>query len=125
MTDRIVVVNEAIMTPDNRPYWVMPEVLAAIPNLPMFSIGVVAQAFFGMHPDTLRYWVWREIKKGGPILDGNRMEIRSNGKYRIYSIADVERLAHALAQAGYIDGERLGRIILMVKTNAQMFGVPL
>ena len=125
MADRIVVVNELVMTPDGRPYWITPEILRAFPHIPKFNISVVAKAFFGINSETLRYWVWKEIKSGGPILDGSRMEISRKGKYRVYSIADIERLAHALAQAGYIDGERLVRIVLMVKTSAQMYGVPL
>lgn len=125
MTDRIIIVNEAIQTPDNRPYWIIPDVLRGIENPPEFSTGGVSKIFFATHPATFRYWLWKEESKGGPILDGSRIEIEQRDGYRVYSIEDVEKLAHAFARAGYIDGDRLGKIVLMVKTCAQMYGIPL
>jgi hypothetical protein len=42
---------------------------------------------------------------------------------RYYTLADIERMAHALAQQGIIDGTRLAHTILMAKVNARLYGV--
>jgi hypothetical protein len=123
MADHIVVVNQSIMTPDNRPYWITPEIVSVAENNFVFATGTVAEAFFGVPVTTLRWWLWKENLKGGLKLDGSPFAIRQINKNRVFTIGDIERLGHALAQAGHIDGDRLGKIVLMVKTHAQLAGM--
>jgi len=125
MADRILIVKESIMTPDNRPYWITDELVSVSPNNFSFLTATVAEVFFGVPANRLRWWLWKEREKGGLTLDGKPFNLRRSSNYRVFNIGDVEKLAHALAQAGHIDGDRLSKIILMVKTHAQLAGMPL
>lgn len=44
------------------------------------------------------------------------------GGARVYALSDVEQMAHALAQGGHIDGSTLASVIILVKTNARVYG---
>lgn len=73
---------------------------------PLFSIGMVAMVFFNMSP----HWVrWLDHK---PIyFQGEELIARRRNGARIYTLSDVEKMAHGLAQAKRIKIERL-RLIL-------------
>jgi hypothetical protein len=109
---------------------------------PHFSVQEVSKVFFGNGPDWLR-WRMRPddkriknketgvvtIKKGKYpegylILDGQKIEPkRTDAGARYFTLADVERMAHALAQGGHIDGAQLTNVIVLVKTVAKTYGV--
>jgi hypothetical protein len=102
---------------------------------PHYSVQEVAKFFFGRTADWLR---WRYLsdektdKKTGEItpakhpdgyfvLDGVPLEPKKSlTGYRWYTIADVERMAHALAQNGAIDGWQLDNIVNLVKAAASV-----
>lgn len=63
------------------------------------------------------------------ILDGKPMEFKrkpsptGSETARYFTLADIERMAHALAQQGIIDGTRLSLIVLQVQACARTWGV--
>jgi hypothetical protein len=93
---------------------------------PTFSVGEVAKVFFGRTGHWIR---WCE-NKGKLTLDGKQVghrttflddegnqaltgEGRPKPGYRYYTLADVEAMAHALAQHQTIDG---GELIMVLAT---------
>lgn len=55
---------------------------------------------------------------GGIDVTGHRTEVGA----RSYTLADVEKMAHALAQQGGINGAELGHALLAVQTVARVWG---
>jgi hypothetical protein len=95
---------------------------------PRFSVQEVSKFFFGKGPDWLR-WRMRESEeypKGYFVLDSKAIEPkRTVAGARYFTLADVERMAHALAQQGGIDGQQLTNIVVLVKTCAKVYGMDL
>jgi hypothetical protein len=106
--------------------------------VPNFSMQEVAKCFFGHDADWLRWRIRPDKPKsdgtqafpnGCFVLDGKAMEFKRkpspNGSTtaRFFTLADVERMAHALAQNGIIDGMRLSVIIIQVRACAKLYGV--
>lgn len=107
---------------------------------PHFSVQEVAKTFFGNGPDWLRWRMRPDDKRvkqpdgsvlvvkgkypeGYFILDGKKIEPkRTDAGARYFTLADVERMAHALAQGGHIDGAQLQNIVVLVKTLAKVYG---
>lgn len=114
---------------------------------PRFSVQEASKTFFGQGPDWLR-WRMRPEKPsrrtgdskhpdGFFLLDGKPLEFKrlavppTSKKYgdpnavtaRYYTLADIERMAHALAQQGIIDGLRLANIMVIVRCCARLYGV--
>jgi hypothetical protein len=101
---------------------------------PSFSVQEVARCFLGVKPDWLR-WRMRSDRTaeshGQPpllSLDGKSLEFKrrnpedpKSGRY--YTLADIERVAHALCQGGYISGTDLAHVVLMVRTCARLHGI--
>lgn len=114
---------------------------------PHFSVLEVAKVFFGCGPDWFR-WRMRpdDHKVKGPdgkylrnpdgtfvmekgdypegyfVLDGEKIEPkRTEAGARYFTLADVERMAHALAQGGQIDGAQLTNTVMMVKACAKIY----
>lgn len=101
---------------------------------PSFSVQEVARCFLGVKPDWLR-WRMRsdraaESRGQEPLLMLNRKPLEfkrrnpsdpKSGRY--YTLADIERVAHALCQSGYIDGTKLAHVVLMVRTCARLHGI--
>lgn len=96
---------------------------------PNFTVAEVSKVFFAEDPDWLR---WR-IKKteqnphGFFILDGEPLperRVQNGSKYgfRYYTLADIEKMAHALAQNGAISGARLTHIIGIIKNMLKLYG---
>lgn len=85
---------------------------------PTFSVSEVGKVFFARSP----HWVrWRE-RKGDFVLDGVDVSgDRADGGARRYNLADIEKMAHALAQHGSIDGAQLNIALLMVQLQAQLW----
>lgn len=107
-------------------------------HVPNFAVQEVAKCFFGKEADWLR-WRMRPDKprtdgtqtypEGAFVLDGKPMEFKRKPSphggetARYFTLADVERMAHALAQQGIIDGTRLSLIVLQVQACARTWGV--
>jgi len=92
---------------------------------PSFSVNEMAKVFFAR----TGYWVrWRE-GRGQFLLDGvpiANKRTQANGDYpgqRRYNLADVELIAHALAQRGAITRKQLRQTLFLVKAIAQMWGI--
>lgn len=94
--------------------------------LPNFSVQEAAKSFFARSSDWLR-WRYREAKdfpQGYFVLDGVVLEPKRNPKgQRYYTLADIERMAHALSQTGAIDGEMFSNIMETVLNVARLYEV--
>lgn len=87
---------------------------------PNFSVQETAKVFFGKKGDWLR---WRE-RTGGFTIDGKSVLPRRSEKgNRRYTLADIERMAHALAQNEAIDGWTLTTVIMLIKWQARLHKV--
>jgi hypothetical protein len=81
----------------------------------LMGVGV----FFGRSAHWMR---WRE-RNGFFILDGEDVSgHRTTQGARRYTLADVEKIAHALAEKDAINGAQLMNALLMVQTNARIWG---
>jgi hypothetical protein len=133
------------MLPEGKRFWLddtdFPLDKEGLPT-PTFKVKEVAEVFFGKSDDWLR-WRMRpndrrvrnpetgevELVPGDHpdgyfILDGSPMEFkRTESGARYFTLADIERMATALAQGGHIDGARFTLVIKMVVTCARLHGV--
>jgi hypothetical protein len=91
---------------------------------PWFSVGEVGKFFFARTP----HWVrWRE-EKGFFTLDGRdvattRTDLDVTGKpgHRRYNLADIEKMAHALAEKGAMSSAQLRRTLRLVEMEARLW----
>lgn len=92
---------------------------------PTYTVQEAAKFFFGKSPDWLR---WRTKKTadnpdGFFVLDGEPLpDHRTDAGFRYYTLHDIEKMAHALAQNNGIDGGTLQAIITMVRTSCRIYG---
>lgn len=92
---------------------------------PNYTVSEASKFFFAQKPDWLR---WRSKKtKENPdgffVLDGEPLpDHRTDAEFRYYTLADIERMAHALAQNGGISGARLKHITTLIRTLCKMYG---
>lgn len=96
--------------------------------VPMLRVGEVAKVFFAASDAWLRWRMRPDAKGVYPdgffVLDGKPLTFRrTESGSRRFSLADVERMAHALTQTGVLDGASLNRVLTMVKACAQLYGV--
>lgn len=85
---------------------------------PKFSVGEIAKVFFGRSSHWIR---WNE-RRGKILLDGEAVGAdRSESGARRYDLADIEKMAHALAQTGAIDGEQLRNALHIVQIQARIY----
>lgn len=94
--------------------------------LPAYTVQEAAKVFFGRGPDWLRwrYRPAREYPHGYFVLDDVILEPkRTDTGNRYYTLADIERMAHALAENNAIDGEQLSVIIQLVLLQARVHRV--
>lgn len=90
---------------------------------PHFSVQETAKAFFTRSPWWLR-WRYRDDSRPAFVLNGvSLVPKRTPTGNRYYTLADIERMAHAMADAEMINGERLVQILTLVLTQAAMYGV--
>lgn len=83
---------------------------------PLFTISEVAKFFFGRTTHWLR---WREPF----MLDGKEVGTRRTETHaRVYALDDVEKMAHALAEAGDLTGDRFEGCLLAVEAVAKVWG---
>lgn len=93
---------------------------------PNFGAQEAAKIFFGKGPDWLR-WRYQPAPQhpdgyfvlGNQILEPKRTE--SNQRY--YTLADIERMAHALAQNDAIDGSQVVSAISLALLIARNYGI--
>lgn len=105
--------------------------------LPNFSVQEAAKTFFGKGPDWLR-WRYRPANNypdgyfvltglpQGPDHKPVRIVLtpkRNEKGIRYYTLADVERMAHALAQNQAIDGAILANILEIVLNVSRLYEV--
>lgn len=84
---------------------------------PRYSTSEVAKFFFGRSPHWMR---WRE-RKGHFVLNGTPVEPeRTATGSRTYTLADVERLAHALASNHAIDARQLAMTLRAVQVQGMI-----
>lgn len=88
---------------------------------PSMSASDVGKVFFARSPE----WIQKHERERSIVLDGvpvaNR---RTERNHRIYSLYDVERMAHALAQNGIIDGQQLHQAMVVVRYMSYIWGYP-
>lgn len=93
--------------------------------VPSFSSTEVAKMFFGKNSGWMQ---WRMRKsddhpQGFFILDGEPMEFNFFNGQRRFSLYDIERMAHALAQGGHLPPGDLSKTIHLVRYCAQLHGI--
>lgn len=116
--------------PGGRRFWVTPDMVRvdkhAVP-VPVFGVEATAQMFFARSGSWLRMRMRPhppEFPHGYFVLDGKPLKIRrTKSDARIFSLADIEPMAWALAQNGVIDSDQLTAIIQLVKWSARLHGI--
>lgn len=102
---------------------------------PIFTVQEVAKFFFGRSADWMRWRIspdkpptnasadWEpKYPHGMLVLDGEPLpERRTKANYRYYTLADIERMAHALKQHDAIDGSALANTVSIVKYVAKQY----
>jgi len=88
---------------------------------PMFSVGETSKVFFARSPQWLRLHESRghfEVDGVGPVI------ARREGKFaRVYSLADVEAIAHGLAYHRVISGRRLLSVLYILRGIGEIYGL--
>lgn len=98
----------SINPPSGKRYWfdasVMPKDKRGEVK-PVFRVAEVARTFFGKSSDWLRLLIKEHAARGQVfVLDGKDLIThRTDTGNRIYNLADIELMAHALLQSGKID----------------------
>lgn len=148
----MVLAQPELLLPEGQRFWTDDSMFAedkkGLPN-PHFSVQEVSKVFFGNGADWLRWRMRPDDKKvkgedgeylrnedgsyvmekgdypdGYFVLDGEPMTFkRTKAGSRYFTLADIERMAHALAQGGHIDGAQLTNIVVVVKTVAKIYGI--
>jgi hypothetical protein len=95
---------------------------------PTFGAQETARVFFGKGADWLR-WRYRPSDSGNYpdgyfVLNGVVLEPkRTPAGQRYYTLADIERMAHALASNEAIDGERVATIVAITLWVARLYEI--
>lgn len=88
---------------------------------PFYSVSEASRFFFGLGAHWLR---WRD-RKGDLVLDGAYVGGQRTAKgARRYTLADIERIGHALAQRGAIDSYRLDIVLRLAQLQASLHKLP-
>lgn len=94
--------------------------------LPAYTVQETAKLFFGKGPDWLR-WRYRpanNFPQGYFVLDDVVLEPKRTATgNRYYTLADIERMAHALVENGAIDGAKFSIVLQLVLLQAVMHRV--
>lgn len=94
--------------------------------LPAYTVQETAKLFFGKGPDWLR-WRYRPANhypQGYFVLDDIVLEPkRTETGNRYYTLADIERMAHALVENGAIDGTKFSIVLQLILLQAVMHRV--
>lgn len=94
--------------------------------LPAYTVQETAKLFFGKGPDWLR-WRYRPANlhpRGYFVLDDVILEPkRTRTGNRYYTLADIERMAHALVENEAIDGGKFSIILQLILLQAVLHRV--
>lgn len=94
--------------------------------LPQYTVQETSKLFFGKGSDWLR-WRYRPANnypQGYFVLDGTILEPKRTEKgNRYYTLADIERMAHALVENKAIDGEKFSVVLQLILLQAILHGV--
>ncbi len=86
---------------------------------PTYSVAEVSKFFFARPASWLRHLE----RTGRFVLDGKPIQIsRTEKGRRAYTLPDVEKMAHALAQQGMLSGEQLLNVLLQIQQSAKVWG---
>jgi hypothetical protein len=95
---------------------------------PHYTVNEVGKFFFGR----TAHWVrWRnrpsehgDFPEGFFVVDGQLIEpqVTPSG-FKVYDLAQIERIAHALAQNGGLTGEQLLKVVKLCIAEAAVWGV--
>jgi hypothetical protein len=87
---------------------------------PQYTVSEVAKFFFARSGHWIR---WAE-KKGKIQLNGKKQSTvhRTKGGARYYTLEDVEKLAHALAESNAITIDQLRHALLVLSDEALLYG---
>lgn len=117
-----ITLTTSVAPPDGRKYWLEESMLRHGRQnqvVPTFTIASASEVFFGRSPDWLR-GICQKAEKGEDVLMLDEKVFtppRADNGSRTFSLVDIERLAHALAENRKIDGDRFNatiNIILLV-----------
>lgn len=90
---------------------------------PLFTVSEVAKFFFGRSAHWIR---WQESNEHFFLtIDGKQEPVgtrRTDSGARVYTLSDVELIAHALAEHGAINGRQLNDVLLLASTSARVWG---
>ena len=93
---------------------------------PCFSVQETAKTFFARGSWWLRdkyrrsdAWPHGPLVLNGILLEPKRLETGS----RYYTLADIERMAHAMAENRVISGEKLAQVVTMLLIHSVQHGV--
>lgn len=123
------VVSINVTPPDGRRYWLEREMLpqGRLGQIkPTFKIGEVARIFFARSPDWLRWLDGKKHEPSGGVfeLEGKPLEVeRTDAGARIYTLVDVERIAHALLEHRRIDPAQFVGAINIVRWMAYNYKI--
>lgn len=147
--EALILSTSDLTHPEGKRFWLDDDMFpldAEGMHVPRFSVQEVAKSFFGQSADWLR-WRMRSSRPrndeapshpdGYFILDGEPMEfkrLKVNPKSkkaddpnastaRYYTLADIERMAHALGQQGVFSGQDVAHIVLMVQCCSRLWGL--
>lgn len=86
---------------------------------PTYSVAEVGKFFFAKPAS----WIRHLERTGRFMLDGKTIEIpRTGNGRRAYTLPDVEKMAHSLAQQGMLSGEQLLNVLLQIQQAAKVWG---
>lgn len=85
---------------------------------PLYTISEIAKVFFARSPHWIR---WRE-KTGIFTFDGQPVGVGRTPKgARVYTLGDIEKMAHALVAAEGLNAEELANVLRICQANARMW----
>lgn len=86
---------------------------------PVYNISEVGKFFFAKGP----VWMRLREKAGALTLDGVPLVPKRTEKgHRYYTLPDVEKMAHALAQNGVLSGEQLVTVLTVIRDQSKLWG---
>jgi hypothetical protein len=99
---------------------------------PFYSVHEVAKVFFAMSNSWLRLKLNPEpgrpdtsfVREDGKPMEFRRRNPAKSDSARVFTLADVERMAYSLHDFGDISPARLVQILSLVRDEAELFGLP-
>jgi hypothetical protein len=112
-----IVIGDAAINPDT---WLFPRQFEPIKPgstvRPTFTVNEVSKFFFARSSAWLRTNERKAYWDDIPLPEFLGREVGARREYTLY---DIERIAHAFAQSGFINGERLRIALRLLQLEAQ------